>query len=178
MTNSTSGTGTNGSRPTPPELKPYEDIRIGGVATACGNAPVDTTLFSEIIDGKLWTGGSVTEWGRPMTPFFRHILNLYPWGHYEVPPGVNYKELRMLDSHSIDHGFLAEATDFIDNAFSMPGPILVHCQAGLNRSNFTTAYWMVTRNGEKPDDAIRLIRERRSAAALCNPAFEEYIRSL
>jgi protein-tyrosine phosphatase len=162
----------------PEELKQYDDIRIGGLATSCGNAPVDTALFSEIMDSKVWVGGSVAEWNRPMTPFFRHILNLYPWMTYDVPTGVNYKELRMLDSHHIDTGFLEEAGEFLDNAVYKPGPVLIHCQAGINRSNFVLAYWLVTRNGWTPDEAIDRIRERRGPTSLCNPSFESYIRGL
>ena len=178
MTNSTSGTGmTIDPDRTLPELRPYEHIRIGGIATACGNEPIDAPLFSEIIPG-IWTGGSVAEWDMPMPTMFRHILNFYPWMEYDVPAGANYKELRMLDAHHIDKAFLEEAAEFIDNAATMPGDILIHCQAGINRSNLALAYWLVTRKGWVGEEAIHRIRQRRCTTALCNPAFESFVRDL
>lgn len=158
-------------------LEEYSDIRIGGLATSCGMAPIDTALFSQILDDKVWTGGSVAEWGRPMTPYFRHILNFYPWVEYDVPPGVNYKEIRMTDGRTIDRSMLEEAAAFIDNAYSQEGPILIHCQAGINRSNFALAYWLVTRKGWSADEAIEKIRQGRGPAALCNPTFVDFLRN-
>jgi len=114
-----------------------------------------------------------------MTPYFRHILNLYPWMKYEVPEGVDYKELRMLDSHHIDTAFIDSAMEWLQAAFDADdGPILVHCQAGINRSNLTMATFLVTRLGWDPAGVIDHIRQMRCATALCNPAFEDYVRGL
>jgi hypothetical protein len=161
------------------EMKPYSDITIRGVATSCGNMPIDAPLFSPIVGEIIWTGGSVAEWDLPMTPYFRNILNLFPWGVYDVPDGVNYKSIRMLDASHIGAGFLDEALTWLDDAVRHhEGPILVHCQAGINRSNLVVAAFLVTRLGWEPRDTIDHIREQRCAAALCNPAFEGYIMGL
>jgi hypothetical protein len=168
-----------GSPQTPEEaMEPYKNIRIGGIATSCGNAPVDAPLFSEIIPD-LWTGGSVAEWYKPMTPYFQHILNLYPWMPYQVPYETNYMELRMLDGHHIDEGFITKALEFVADAFDNGvGPVLIHCQAGINRSNLVAASAMVRLFGFSSEEAISIIRTKRCATALCNPTFEAYVRSL
>jgi len=61
------------------------------------------------------------------------------------------------------------------NACREDGPTLVHCQAGLNRSSLVAARALVL-GGMTADDAIALIREKRSPACLCNPAFERWLR--
>ena len=55
-------------------------------------------------------------------------------------------------------------------------PTLVHCQAGLNRSSLVAARALVL-GGRTPDEAITLIRRKRSPACLCNPAFERWLRA-
>jgi hypothetical protein len=56
------------------------------------------------------------------------------------------------------------------------GPCLVHCQAGLNRSSLVVARVLML-EGATADEAIGLLREKRSPACLCNPAFEEWLRA-
>lgn len=55
--------------------------------------------------------------------------------------------------------------------------VLVHCQAGLNRSGLLAAVTLV-KMGKQPSDAIDLLRAQRSPLVLCNEAFENYVRSL
>lgn len=49
--------------------------------------------------------------------------------------------------------------------------VLVTCRAGLNRSGLVVATLLAQEADMKPVDAIRLVRARRSALALNNPAF-------
>ena len=52
--------------------------------------------------------------------------------------------------------------------------VLIRCQAGLNRSGLVTALVLI-RDGYAPKDAIRLIRDNRCEAALCNSLFEDWL---
>ncbi len=56
--------------------------------------------------------------------------------------------------------------------------VLVHCQAGLNRSGVVTALALML-NGDvaTADKAIALLRARRGEAVLCNPLFVTWLRS-
>ena len=49
------------------------------------------------------------------------------------------------------------------------------CQAGWNRSSLVVAL-VLLQEGYSADDAISLIREKRSQNALCNPDFVRFIR--
>ncbi|MFJ5775764.1 dual specificity protein phosphatase family protein [Streptomyces sp. NPDC093094] len=54
--------------------------------------------------------------------------------------------------------------------------VLVRCFHGYNRSGLVVAHALV-RRGHSVEDAIRLIRTRRSPWALHNELFEEYLRA-
>lgn len=55
--------------------------------------------------------------------------------------------------------------------------ILVRCQAGLNRSGLVVAL-VLYKHGYDIENAIELIRSKRSPYALCNRYFVEYLRGL
>jgi protein-tyrosine phosphatase len=55
--------------------------------------------------------------------------------------------------------------------------VLVRCQAGLNRSGLTAALALI-QMGYKPEDAINLLREKRSKYVLINKEFEEFLLTL
>lgn len=59
-------------------------------------------------------------------------------------------------------------------AHARQGPTLVHCQAGLNRSGLVAALALIL-DGMLPAAAIDLLRQHRSPAVLCNPAFERWL---
>jgi protein-tyrosine phosphatase len=151
------------------EVDPREQ-RIFGV-TAHGDIPFDIPVISQI-EGNLWTGGCQD--GLVLPEFFEHVVSLYPWERYEVRHELTTgRSVRMLDSPD-------QATDEIDelaewvSACMNDGPTLVHCQAGLNRSSLVAAATLI-RRGSTPEDAIALLRERRSPAVLCNEAFERWL---
>lgn len=56
-----------------------------------------------------------------------------------------------------------------------PSPVLIRCQAGLNRSSLCAAY-VLMQIGFTPDQAIAHIRKQRSVYALCNDDFVDYIK--
>ena len=54
--------------------------------------------------------------------------------------------------------------------------LLIRCQAGMNRSSLVTAL-VLMRDGMSPEDAIELIREKRSPYVFSNKHFLEYVES-
>jgi hypothetical protein len=144
--------------------------RIEGIARM-GDTPFDCPIISQI-DGNLWSGGCPPV---ELPAYFRFVVNLYPWGRYPVAEGTTVLVATLYDSEDVpEPELLVVLADYI-NAVRKIGPTLVHCQAGLNRSGLLTGLALV-RAGMTPDAAITLLRERRSPAVLCNPAFETWLR--
>lgn len=146
--------------------------RMSGVAHH-GLTPFDVPYISEIADN-LWQGGCSN--GMVLPEHIKHVVSLYPWERYEHEHDlVSGVSVQMLDD--TDQGFeMVDALAAWVNVCRQSGPTLVHCQAGLNRSSLVAAR-ALTLDGFSGSEAIALIRERRSPACLCNPAFENYIRS-
>lgn len=143
---------------------------IEGIAVH-GNTPFSAPLISHI-DGNLWTGGHPAYGVRG----FRAVLNLYPWGPAYPADGVEVLPVRMYDAaQTPEPGQVEALVDWVMERLP-EGPVLVHCQAGLNRSGLIGAMTLI-RLGRTPDDAIRLLREKRSPAVLCNPVFEAWVRT-
>jgi protein-tyrosine phosphatase len=137
-----------------------------------GNTPFDVPFISEITSD-LWTGGCTDGLHLPST--ITDVVSLYPWERYTVRHELrSFLEVRMYDSAlrpgSTELDMLA---DWI-NARRADGVVLVHCQAGLNRSGLVAA-WALTRSGMAGPDAINLLRSKRSPAVLCNPTFHEMV---
>lgn len=133
--------------------------------------------WNEIVRG-LWMGGSHYYDARRLD-FFDAVLTLT-----SQAPSTRWptEELRFRCSDGRDlpepEG-LANAVDWVFQRWAAEGGrrVLIRCQAGLNRSGLLTALVMYKR-GYPVDQAIELIRERRSPYALCNPRFVEHLRSL
>lgn len=101
---------------------------------------------------------------------FKAVVNLYPWGHYRVSAGTESLKYEMMDSaHIPDDEVLIGIADWAREKMK-EGPVLVHCQAGLNRSGLITAIILMM-DGMSAEQAIRLIRANRTDVALCNNAF-------
>lgn len=136
-----------------------------------GNTPFDVPFLSHIEDN-LFTGGCTD--GLILPDVIQHVVSLYPWEEYRV-----YHELRSMTSvrlydaepeGAITQGLAKWAAACVDDA-----PTLIHCQAGLNRSGLLAALVLMER-GRSADEAIALLREKRSPAVLCNPMFEQFLR--
>lgn len=145
--------------------------RMTGVAFH-GHTPFDVPYISEIAPN-LWQGGCRD--GLILPEFIKHLVSLYPWERYEYAHDIDSAmNVRMYDS--LDQGF--EQVDALAgwvNACRKSGPVLVHCQAGLNRSSLVAARALVLSGETDPAGAVALLREKRSPACLCNPAFENWI---
>lgn len=97
-----------------------------------GNTPFDVPFISEIAPN-LWQGGCET--GLVLPDFVEHVVSLYPWESYTVNHNLSSRlEVRMYDS--TDQEFdQVDGLAFWVNLCRQTGPVLVHCQAGLNRSS-------------------------------------------
>jgi len=147
--------------------------RMSGFAIH-GDTAFDVPFISHI-EGNLWTGGCTN--GLILPYEFKHVVSLYPWERYTLPPNNDalrsetYWYIYDADVPSNIATIVREARRRVHD-----GPTLIHCQAGLNRSGLVAALLLV-QNGMSPNRAINLLRRRRSHAVLCNPVFEEYVRS-
>lgn len=139
-----------------------------------GNTPFSVPYVSHIADS-LWQGGC--ENGMILPKNIEHLVSLYPWEAYTVEHELKSNMyVKLYDS--TDQGFeLINGIAVWVAAAMDDGEVLVHCQAGLNRSSLVAARALMFR-GLTADQAIDLIREVRSPACLCNPAFESWLRSL
>ena len=143
-------------------------------ATAHGGLSFDVPFVSEI-GFNLWQGGC--EQGLQLPKFIRHLVSLYPWERYTVKHELDsVLVVRMYDSVDQTFDQVEELARWV-NVCRATGAVLVHCQAGLNRSSLVAARALML-GGKTADDAIRIVRERRSPACLCNRAFEAYLRGL
>jgi protein-tyrosine phosphatase len=140
--------------------------------TTHGALPFDAPYISEIVPG-LWQGGCKA--GLILPKFIEHVVSLYPWEAYKAKHDLfTSLSVRMKDSKDQGTGAVDEIARWV-NVCRKTGPTLVHCQAGLNRSSLVVARALML-DGSTAGDAIALIREKRSAACLCNPAFEDWLR--
>lgn len=147
--------------------------RMSGVAVH-GNTAFDVPFISRIL-GNLWQGGC--EDGLVLPRFIKHLVSLYPWEEYEVQHNLRSSlTVRMFDSLDQSFDQVAAIAEWVDGCVK-DGPTLVHCQAGLNRSSLV-AGCALTLAGFSGQEAVELLREKRSPACLCNPAFESHLRSL
>lgn len=153
-----------------------EQARMKGYAFH-GDTPFDVPFISEIVPG-LWQGGCET--GLVLPRRIKHLVSLYPWERYTVNHQLASETyVRMLDS--TDQGFdqVRAIASWVNTMRDTGQNVLVHCQAGLNRSSLVAATALVL-NGdvESGSDAINLVRDKRSPACLCNPSFSEWVGQL
>ena len=108
--------------------------RMRGIATH-GHTPFDVPFISHV-EGNLWQGGC--ENGLILPEEIQHVVSLYPWEKYTINHDATYTEYRMYDSHDIQEDDVRAAAELV-NERVLDGPTLVHCQAGLNRSEIGRA---------------------------------------
>lgn len=107
---------------------------------------------------------------------FDAIVNLYPWEKYARPEGIAYKEVELYDSDDeLDDKLIDLLAREVAMSCSVGQTTLVHCQAGLNRSALVAARALMFWKAMTAEQAIKLIRKKRSATCLCNPHFESWL---
>lgn len=148
-------------------------VRMSGIAYH-GNTPFDVPFMSEIVPG-LYQGGCQD--GLMLPHFINHVVSLYPWERYKIAHNVRSElYVRMYDSTGQEFDQIDEIAQWAYKCWK-DGNTFIHCQAGLNRSSLIAARVLML-DGKTAKEAIDIIRKSRSAACLCNPAFEEYLLSL
>jgi len=131
-------------------------------------SPVDESLG-------LYQGGC--QHGVEVGDDFQTIVSLYPWERYSRADGVDLYEIKMLDSSDgVLEEDLFKASDAALKGLRK-GKVLIHCQAGLNRSGLTAAFTLM-RLGYSAQDAIDLLRRQRSQMVLCNQTFVAQLHAL
>jgi hypothetical protein len=148
----------------------------------------DFPLHSEILPG-LWVGGTddldtieesvvLNEPKQITKKDFDAVVTLYAWAN---PVDWMVEELRFgfydSDVDHIDSESLATAVSFAHSKWKAGKKVLIRCQAGLNRSGLTAALVLIEA-GYTPDEAITLLRTKRTSYVLCNGEFEAYVRTL
>lgn len=154
----------------------FESEHIEGYARAAVERGQDgkfsAPLISEIMPG-LWMGGCRD--GVRLDDRFDHVVSLYPWGKYALADGTTRHEITMYDAGSMPNlDEVIEAAAEVSLARFEGQTVLVHCQAGLNRSGLITALSLII-DGWEPQDAIDLLRTQRSPVVLCNDTFERWL---
>jgi protein-tyrosine phosphatase len=156
----------------------FESEHIEGYARE-GFARPDRGRFSvpliSHVEGNLWQGGCLP--GVRLPDDFDYVVSLYKWGQYELGPDTGRIEIEMYDRGSMpDIDQLYEIAELV-NEKKAKGKILVHCQAGLNRSGLIAGLSLIL-DGMEPQKAIDLLREKRCDVVLCNKTFETWLLSL
>lgn len=148
-----------------------------------GQGVLGGPLWSEILPG-LWQGGTADDDAKSFTKtarlpikkgVFDTVVTLYAWAN---PVDWFVREIRygVWDGNGKD--FTPEDIfDIVKMAhadWKKGKKVLIRCQAGWNRSGLITALVLI-RDGMDAEDAIELIREKRSEYALCNRDFVRFL---
>lgn len=159
----------------PISLDPRKQRMIG--VAVHGHTPFDVPYMSEIAPN-LWQGGCQD--GLILPRNIDKVLSLYPWERYQIERGdVERVEITMYDSTTQSFKQVFELARMVNDWRADGNTVLVHCQAGLNRSSLVAAIALLESGEAKRGiDAVNMLREKRSPACLCNPSFEEYVLSL
>ena len=142
---------------------------IEGIAVH-GDTPFNVPLFSHI-EGNLWMGGCPI---KSAPDDFEYIVSLYSSEPYTINYSQVHTKAPLFDEASIPNEERLYALARCVNAYKRHGVTLVHCQAGLNRSGLVSALALIL-DGKTPENAISMLRNKRSPAVLCNRAFEEWL---
>lgn len=148
----------------------------------------DFPLWSEILPN-LWLGGTddsdTIEFEanpflqRDITKFdFDTVITLYAWAR---PVDWQVEELRYgifdSDMEHIDMETLSRVAAYAHFSWKKGNRVLIRCQAGINRSSLVMGL-LLMKEGYSADDAIALMREKRSKWVLLNKDFEEFLINL
>lgn len=135
------------------------------ICTDQGN--IALPLVTEVFPG-LWVGGQN---GSELPGDVRHLVSLVGIGGW-TGPVQSILAISMEDNDTQPLGGVDAIAAWVN---SCTEPVLVHCGFGLNRSALVAARALMLR-GHSADEAIGLIREKRSEYCLTNPHFEKWLR--
>jgi hypothetical protein len=141
-------------------------------------------LWSEVLPG-LWQGGTHDDdvvyyktSGVGITASdFDFVTTLYAsanpvdWFVQEIRYGIYDGNMKDFDIEE-----LVGVVNMTHRAWKKGKRTLIRCQAGWNRSGLVTALVMM-KEGHTAEEAIAILREKRSPFALCNATFEAWLIS-
>lgn len=145
----------------------------------------DFPLWSEVLPN-LWLGGTDdfdtidhvadTYAERNITPKdFDAVVTLYAWAR---PVDWMVAEMRYgfydSDTKHIDEARLYDAVNFAHQMWKAGKKVLIRCQAGINRSGLTMGL-VLMKEGYPAEEAIALMRDKRSKFVLLNHDFVKFL---
>lgn len=153
-------------------MNPFEHTTIG--YTQPGNVRFECPYIT-IVNPTLWWGGCSD--GLLLPEQVQHVVQLYQHESYIVNHQLDsHLKFEFHDNVNQDLSNVEELADWV-NARRQTGTVLVHCQAGMNRSGLIVARSLLKQLPEvKSMYIINYLREIRSPAALSNPHFLNYIK--
>lgn len=148
----------------------------------------DFPLWSEILSD-LWLGGTddfdtidyeaYPYARREITKgVFDTVVTLYAWAR---PVDWFIEEMRYGfyddDTKHFDEDAVMRAAKFAHASWKSGKKVLVRCQAGINRSGLVMGIVLML-EGYTAEQAIELMRTKRSSSVLLNGSFEQYLKEL
>jgi len=143
-------------------------------------------LHTEILPG-FFMGGTADDdtidYAKPLSTFehslpYDAVVTLYSWAQ-PMPWGIEELRYGFADatmSH-VDEARLHRIVEWAYDRWQEGKSVLIRCQAGMNRSGLVCA--LVLMKAEySAEDAIKLLREKRSEVVLFNDAFVDYLIGL
>jgi len=122
----------------------WHNHHIEGYAIAAIEAGRDGHFQAPLIshiERNLYVGGCID--GVRLEDDFRHVVSLYTWERYALGPDTRLHEYEMYDATEMpDETLLTGIADDV-NRYLIEGKTLVHCRAGLNRSNLVAALALI-----------------------------------
>lgn len=156
-------------------LANFTDHHIEGYAAAAYERGLPSHFAVPLIshiEGNLYMGGC--EDGVPLHDDFDLVVSMYMWEKFRLGPNTERVEFKAYDSEHVPLTPALDAALLAYNALAEGKKVLIHCQAGLNRSGLVAAL-VLMKQGRSAREAIDLLRERRCDLVLCNLAFETYL---
>ncbi|MBN3300216.1 dual specificity protein phosphatase 19 [Amia ocellicauda] len=106
-----------------------------------------------------------------------HILNVAYGVENAFPDQFIYKSFSILDlPQTIISEYFQECSEFIEQAKTENGVVLVHCNAGVSRSASVVIGYLMSSEFLSFEDAFALVKSARPAACP-NPGFMEQLRN-
>ena len=136
---------------------------------------INIPLISQITE-KIFVGG-VHE-GLELPDFIDHVVSMAPWWKYHLGPDQYRDEFQMYDAEGdVNEEMLFAAVESAVTALDEGKTVLIHCQAGINRSNLVASFVLMKHLNIDAESAISMLREKRDPYILSNRDFEAYVRS-
>lgn len=140
--------------------------------------PMLTKVYDNGRGGELWMGGAGIWPKQPhhLPDDFDYVFQLTKREFFDLGPNTRRTVVTMGDTARQTFEAVPELAAKVAALVRAGKKVLVHCQAGMNRSGLVTAVALICL-GYSPFTAIAELRELRGPEVLCNPNFENYVRS-